>query len=149
VSLRTAHTAIARVCQPSTALPAAAAADIANEIVGALCTDAYPITAFFVLFLTSFTASACSSGLKVLDEDIVMHVVDTVKSSLVKGGKCPSSEFVPERERERLRCEAAGKVTAALADYCSSVPKSAADIITGYTCFHSLPWYSDPFAVQN
>jgi hypothetical protein len=82
--------------------------------------------------LTSFTASACSSGLKVLHEDIVMPVVNVVKNELVKGGKCPSSEFVPERERERLRSEAASKVTAALRDYCATVPKSAADVVTGY-----------------
>jgi hypothetical protein len=67
-----------------------------------------------------------------------MPVVETVKSALVKGGKCPSSEFVPERERERLRCEAAGKVTAALADYCANVPKSTADIITGHACARCL-----------
>ncbi len=82
-----------------------------------------------------------------------MPVVDAVKSELVKGGKCPSSEFVPERERERLRGEAANKVTAALADYCASVPKAAADIITGLACWlcfsSSPPLSSDTSALQS
>jgi hypothetical protein len=79
----------------------------------------------------SAAAAACSSGLKVLNEDIVMPVVDAVKADLVKGGKCPSSEFVPERERERLRSDAAGKANAALSEHCASVPKAASDIISG------------------
>ena len=66
-----------------------------------------------------------------LNEDIVMPVVDAVKAHLVKGGKCPSSEFVPERERERLRSDAAGKANAALSEHCASVPKAASDIISG------------------
>lgn len=81
--------------------------------------------------LTSAAAAACSSGLKVLNEDIVMPVVEAVKADLVKGGKCPSSEFVPERERERLRSDAAGKANAALSEHCASVPKAASDIISG------------------
>ena len=60
-----------------------------------------------------------------------MPVVDAVKKELVKGGKCPSSEFVPERERDRLRSDTASKVTSVLASYSSHVPKGAADIITG------------------
>ncbi len=66
-----------------------------------------------------------------LNEDIVMPVVAAVKADLVKGGKCPSSEFVPERERERLRSDAAGKANAALSEHCTSVPKAASDIISG------------------
>ena len=70
-----------------------------------------------------------------------MPVVNVVKNELVKSGKCPSSEFVPERERERLRSEAASKVAAALADYCATVPKSAADIITGLTLSRVSPQF--------
>jgi hypothetical protein len=76
--------------------------------------------------------SACNSGLKVLNEDVVLPVIDAIKRDLVKGGKCPSSEFVPERERERLRSETAAKVMEALSELCASVPRSASDSITGY-----------------
>ena len=126
---RAAHAAISRLCMPSAPLPSTAAADIAAEIRGALSTSSARNTP--VLILIVCVASACSSGLKVLNEDIVLPAVDAAKRDLVKGGKCPSSEFVPERERERLRSDAANKVTAALADYTANVPKSAADIITG------------------
>jgi hypothetical protein len=131
---RAAHSALARFCLPSVLLAAAAAADIANEIRGALSAIVSCPTAILMIVITC-TASACSSGLKVLNEEIVLPVVDATKRDLVKGGKCPSSEFVPERERERLRSDAASKISSALAEYCANVPKSAADIITGVACF--------------
>lgn len=127
---RAAHAAIARFCLPSVTLPASAATDIANEIKGAISTNrSRSLPACFSSH--DFIASACNSGLKVLHEDIVMPVVDAVKKELVKGGKCPASEFVPERERDRLRGDTASKVSGVLASYSAHVPRAAADIITG------------------
>jgi len=60
-----------------------------------------------------------------------MPVVDAVKKELVKGGKCPSSEFVPERERDRLRSDTASKVTRSRFLSCRLLVR----ITHGYHCF--------------